>query len=57
MRLDLFVRPFRGYADDLNAFWSKFMVTAAIQKWDSDAKKAEKCRCFWTARPTSFGTS
>ena len=42
LRLDSFVRLFRGYADDLNAFWSKFMVTAAIQKCDRDAKKAEK---------------
>ena len=46
MRLDSFVRPFHGYADDLNAFWSKFMVTAAIQKWDSDAKKVEKMPLF-----------
>ena len=46
LRLDSFVRPFRGYADDLNAFWSKFMVTTAIQKWNSDAQKAQKMPLF-----------
>ena len=46
MRLDTFLRPFRGYSDDLQAFWSKFNVTADIQKWDDDSKKAEKLPLF-----------
>ena len=39
LKLDGFLKPYRGKEDDLATFWSKFMVLANVQKWDTDAKK------------------
>ena len=36
MKVDNFLRPFRGRQDDFHAFWEKFLVLAKIQKWDDD---------------------
>jgi len=45
-KVDGFVRPYRGHRDDLEAFWQKFEVTAALQKWDSDEKKMQNLPLF-----------
>ena len=39
LKVDNFLRPFRGKSDDFAAFWDKFLVLAEISKWDTDAKK------------------
>ena len=39
-KLDGFLRPYRGKEDDLSAFWSKFLVLAAANSWDTEEKKA-----------------
>ena len=36
MKVDNFLRPFRGRQDDFHAFWEKFLVLAKIQRWDDD---------------------
>ena len=36
VKVDNFLRPFRGRQDDFPAFWEKFLVLAKIQKWDDD---------------------
>ena len=46
LKIDAFVRPFRGYDDDLHAFWLKFLVAAGLQKWDTDEKKAQNIPLF-----------
>ena len=38
-KFDVFLRPFGGQNDDLDAFWAKFGVTVTLQKWDDDATK------------------
>ena len=35
VKLDGFLKPYRG-KDDLEAFWSKFMVLAKVNKWDNE---------------------
>ena len=36
MKVDNFLRPFRGRQDGFHAFWEKFLVLAKSQKWDTD---------------------
>ena len=40
MRMDVFVRPFRGgnTGPTFEAFWKKILVAGTLQKWDTDAK-------------------
>ena len=35
VKLDGFMRPYRGRGDDLDVFWSKFMILAKSHKWDT----------------------
>ena len=39
LKLDGFLKPYRGKEDDLEAFWSKFMVLAKVNKWNDDETK------------------
>ena len=41
-----FVLQFRGRGDNFEQFWDKFMVLAAVQKWDSDEKKMDHLPLF-----------
>ncbi|XP_065182549.1 uncharacterized protein LOC135813378 [Sycon ciliatum] len=41
LKLDGFLRTFRGKGDDLETFWSKFRVLADIQKWDTEEKRMQ----------------
>ena len=41
LKLDGFLKPYRGKEDDLEAFWSKFLVLANANEWDNDDKKAK----------------
>ena len=45
-KVDRFVRQFRGRGDNFEQFWDKFMVLAAVQKWDSDEKKMDHLPLF-----------
>ena len=39
VKLDNYVRPFRGQGDDFEMFWAKYMVLCGIQKLSMDAQK------------------
>ena len=41
LKLDGFLKPYRGKGDDLQTFWSKFQVLADIQKWDTEEKRMQ----------------
>ena len=41
VKLDNYVRPFRGKGDDFDMFWAKFLALCRLQKLDTDAKKLE----------------
>ena len=61
LRLDSFIHPYRGKRDDLEAFWSKFMVTAALQTWGTGTKQMDNLMLFldgeaytvWDEMPTA----
>ena len=36
LKLDNFLRPFRGKGDDFPTFWEKFGVLTTVSKWDSE---------------------
>ena len=38
VKLDSFLKPFRGRGDNFQTFWSKFIVLAEANGWDTDAK-------------------
>ena len=42
MKLDSFLKPFRGRDDNFQTFWSKFLVLAEANGWDTDDKKMSK---------------
>ena len=46
IKLDGFLRPFRGKADDWPRSWEKFQVLASIQGWDSEAKRTRHLPLF-----------
>ena len=46
IKLDGFLRPFRGKADDWPRFWKKFQILASIQGWDSEAKRTKHLPLF-----------
>ena len=46
MSKEYILKPYRGGKDDLNVFWSKFMVIAGLQKWDDDDKKMSNLPLF-----------
>ena len=39
LKVDNFVKPFRGRGDQWEAFWEKFLVLADIQGWDNEDKR------------------
>ena len=42
MKLDSFLKPFRGRDDNFQTIWSKFLVLADANGWDTDEKKMSK---------------
>ena len=38
LKLDGFLRPYRGSGDDWEQFWSKFTVLAEVSGWDTEAR-------------------
>ena len=38
LKLDGFLKPYRGSGDDWEQFWSKFTVLAEVSGWDTEAK-------------------
>ena len=42
VKLDSFLKPFRGRGDNFQTFWSKFIVLAEANGWDTDAKRMAK---------------
>ena len=39
VKLDGFLKPYRGKENDMATFWSTFMVLAEMNKWDADEVK------------------
>ena len=42
VKLDSFLKPFRGRGDNFQTFWSKFLVLADANGWDTGEKKMAK---------------
>ena len=49
LKVDGFLKPFRGRGDDWDAFWNKFLVLATIQGWDTDDKQMKNFPLFLDA--------
>ena len=46
IKVDGFLRPFRGKVDDWSRFWNKFQVLASIQGWDTEGKRTKHLPLF-----------
>ena len=46
VKLDGYLKPFRGKGDNLSTFWSKFLVLCTSNSWDTDAKKSNNLMMF-----------
>ena len=39
VKLDGFLKPFRGKGENVDVFWYKFLVLSRVNKWNDDATK------------------
>ena len=46
LKLDGFLRPYRGSGDDWDQFWSKFLVLADVSGWDTEEKAMSRFPLF-----------
>ena len=51
LKLDGFLRPYRGSGDDWEQFWSKFSVLAEVSGWDTEAKMMARFPLFIEGPP------
>ena len=46
LKMDGFMRPFRGRGDDWDMFWTKYGVLASASGWNTTAKKMDRLPLF-----------
>ena len=46
VKVDGFLRPFRGKVNDWSRFWDKFQLLASIQGWDTEGKRTKHSPLF-----------
>ena len=42
LKVDGYLKPFRGSGDNFEAFWQKFLILARLQKWEADDGSSNK---------------